>query len=150
MTTRQRQWLGAIFFALMFGHLAINVYSTWLRVGQLRGTYDGWTASPTADGHGRITRIDPQGPAAGVLQVGDEILALNGHTLRDDPQLFNYYQRVSPGTRYTLLIRRAGEGEARSVELTMGRYSLRRFWGPMADLLTHLLFFVTGLLVFSA
>ena len=74
MTMRQRRWLGAFFFALMFGHLGVNAYSAWLNLATLPKSSDGWTARLLPDGRAQIASVDKDGPAT-ALQVGDEFIS---------------------------------------------------------------------------
>ncbi|MDQ3013117.1 MAG: hypothetical protein M3X11_20725 [Acidobacteriota bacterium] len=54
MTVRQRWWLGAIFFALMFGHTGVIAYSAWLNLTGLVGSSDGWATRLLPDGRAEI------------------------------------------------------------------------------------------------
>jgi len=99
MTIRQRRWLGAIFFALMFGHLGVNFYSAWRGVSQLAGSSDGWVANLLPDGRAQIVSVDQDGPAA-VLRPGDEFVSINGLTLQDDPRIRSNNQRIGLDHRF--------------------------------------------------
>jgi serine phosphatase RsbU (regulator of sigma subunit) len=145
MTVRQRWWLGAIFFALMFGHTGVMAYSAWLNLRGLAGSYDGWGARLLPDGRAEIATVDQKGPAT-VLQPGDEFVAINGLTLKDDPQIRNYNRRVPSGTRYVMTVRR--QGQLREFALMTTSYPVSRWLVPIADILVQLLFLLTGLMVF--
>jgi len=145
MTVRQRQWLGAIFFALMFGAFGVNTYWGLESTTRLRGSYDGWGARLLPDGRAEIATVDKDGPAT-VLRSGDEFVSINGLTLKDDPQIRNYNQRVPPGTRYQMVVRR--NGQLLEFTLTMAAHPLSRWLIPIADTLVQLLFLLTGLFVF--
>jgi len=145
MTVRQRQWLGAVFFALMFGHFCVNAYSSWLSLTRLGGSYDGWGARLLPDGRAEIATVDQNGPAA-ALRPGDEFISINGLRLKDDPDIRNYNRRVPPGTRYTMVVRR--QGQLLEFSLTTTTYPLSRGLIPVADILVQLLFLLTGLVVF--
>jgi sigma-B regulation protein RsbU (phosphoserine phosphatase) len=145
MTTRQRRWLGAIFFALMFGHLGVNAYSVWRGLSQLTGSSDGWVARLLPDGRAEISGVDPGGPAT-ALRPGDEFISINGLTLRDDPRLRSYNAHVPPGTRYKMVVRR--EGQLLEFDLATVSYPLSRWLTPIAEILAQLLFLFTGLIVF--
>jgi signal transduction histidine kinase len=75
----------------------------------------GWNYS--APGRpGAVTAVEPEGPAAGVLSVGDRILSINGDGaysgfFRPDNQVYNY----PPGTKYQ--VRFLHQGEVREAEL---------------------------------
>lgn len=145
MTVRQRWWLGAVFFALMFGHTGVIAYSAWQNWTALIGSSDGWGARLLPDGRAEIATVDQKGPAT-VLQPGDEFISINGLTLKDDPQIRSYNQRVPPGTLYTMVVRR--QGQLREFNLTTVAYSVRLWLVPVADTAVHLLFLLTGLMVF--
>src|SRR5262245_11845956 len=142
VTKRQRIVLGCVFFALMFVQLGVNAYSFLTQFG---GSYDGWTAGGPRGGPVRIIRVDQSGPAT-ALQVGDEVVSINGLTLQDDPKILSFNQRVPPGTSYTVVVRRQG----RLIEFaitTIGFPIISRL-RPITDILVQLLFLLTGLTVF--
>lgn len=60
--------------------------------------------------------IDPKGPAAGKLEVGDTIAAVDGEKVDSPDDVVNAITTVEPGTEVTLDIRRGND--ERSVELT--------------------------------
>src|SRR5262245_54154814 len=102
MTMRRRRWLGAFFFALMFWHFGVNAYSAWLNLTQLPRSSDGWTARLLPDGRAQIAGVDEDGPAT-ALQVGDDLISINGLTLQDDPGIRDYNQHAPPGVPYTIV-----------------------------------------------
>jgi serine phosphatase RsbU (regulator of sigma subunit) len=142
MTIRQRRWLGAIFFALMFGNLVVSVNSN---LSRFSGSYDGWVAPPLPDGRAEIVNVDQGGPST-ELRLGDEFVSLNGLTLRDDPQILNNSRRVPPGTRYKMVVRR--QGRLLEFDLATTAYPLGRRLISIADILSELLFLLAGLIVF--
>src|SRR5262245_22324945 len=107
MTVWRRRWLGAFFFGLMFGHFGVGAYLAWLNLIARPASSDGWTARLSPDGRAQIVGVDQGGPAT-ALRAGDELISVNGLTLRDDPEILNYNRRVAPGTRYTIVVRRQG------------------------------------------
>ena len=145
MTVRRRRWLGAFFFALMFGHFSVNAYLAWLDLIMRPTSSDGWTARLAPDGRAKIVSVDEDGPAT-ALQVGDEFISINGLTLRDNPEILSYNQRVAPGTRYTIVVRR--QGQVFEFTLTTIGYPISRWFMPIADTFVQLLFLLTGLTVF--
>jgi hypothetical protein len=145
MTVRRRKWLGVFFFALMFGHFSVNAYSAWLNLAALPASSDGWTASLLPDGQAQIDSVDQDGPAT-ALQIGDELISINGTPLRDNPKIRSYNQTVPPGTSYTILVRR--QGQLIEFALTTTRYPIRLWLTPIIDRLVQLLFLLTGLIVF--
>jgi serine phosphatase RsbU (regulator of sigma subunit) len=142
ITKRQRIVLGCIFFALMFTQMGVNAYSSMKQFG---GSDDGWRAGGPRGGPVRITRVDQSGPSA-ALQVGDEIVSINGLALQDDPEVFFFSQRVAPGTSYTMVVRR--QGRVIEFALKTAGFPISRWLIPIADILVQLLFLLTGLTVF--
>jgi sigma-B regulation protein RsbU (phosphoserine phosphatase) len=145
MTTRRRRWLGVFFFALMFGHMGVNAYATLMDVIDRPSSSDGWTARKLPDGRAQIVSVDNDGPAT-ALQVGDEVVSINGRTLADDPKILSYNERVAPGASYTIAVRR--EGQSLDFTLETIRYPISRWLRPIIDDLVQLLFLLTGLTVF--
>src|SRR5215475_13328409 len=142
VTKRQRIVLGCVFFALMFVQLGVNAYSFLTQFG---GSYDGWTAGGPRGGPAQIIRVDQSGPAT-ALQVGDEVVSINGLTLQDDPKILSFNQRVLPGTSYTVVVRR--QGRLIEFAITTTVLPISRRLRPIADILVQLLFLLTGLTVF--
>jgi len=142
ITKRQRIVLSCVFFALMFVQLGVNAYST---LAQFSGSYDGWIAGGPRGGPVRIIRLDQSGPAT-ALQVGDEVVSINGLTLQDDPKILFFNQRVAPGTSYAVVVRR--QGRLIEFAITTTGFPIRRWLMPIADILVQLLFLLAGLTVF--
>src|SRR5262245_8539913 len=142
VTKRQRIVLGCVFFALMFVQLGVNAYSFLTQFG---GSYDGWTAGGPRGGPVRIIRLDQTGPAT-ALQVGDEVVSINGLTLQDDPKILFFNQRVAPGTSYAVVVRR--QGRLIEFAITTTGFPIGRWLMPIADTLVQLLFLLAGLTVF--
>src|SRR5262245_65612349 len=99
ITKPQRLVLGCVFFALMFGHFGVNAYSAWLNLMARPASSDGWTARALPDDRAEIFSVDQNGQEK-ALQVGDEFVSINGLTLRDEPGIISYNERVELGTRY--------------------------------------------------
>ncbi|MCA1616056.1 MAG: PDZ domain-containing protein [Acidobacteria bacterium] len=74
-------------------------------------TERGWNATPRApDGAEAVAEVDPAGPAAGLLQAGDEVIALNGEPVEySDQKMERAYGRVARGGAYSMTVRRAGQ-----------------------------------------
>jgi serine phosphatase RsbU (regulator of sigma subunit) len=153
MFKRIRPYMVGLFFALMFLYIAVNAY----RVINVAKHYDGWEATTTAN-HAVVTTVDPNGPAAGVLREGDEIVAVNGLGLQGEGlggALTRAYSMIEPGGAYALSIRRAGQavaGEERAVEVvtlhTQAAPSAR-IYGRFAGLVgIILIFYLAGLIIF--
>ena len=140
---QRRLILGSLFFALMFFYLGVRIYFVFFHVG----SYDGWfgeqrgMAAPVL-----ITRTDPNGPAT-VLQPGDEMLAINGITPKQDPSIMGFASRVPPGTTHTMTVRR--NGQELSFRLTTAENPPKEVdWGQRFYILINLIFLFTGLFVF--
>jgi hypothetical protein len=106
---RPRSILVGLILVLMLAY-SVAVY---VNVIPLRRSLDerGWNATPRVpDGAEAVERVDPAGPAAGVLQLGDEVIALNGEPVEySDQKMESAYGRVARGGAYTLTVRRAGQ-----------------------------------------
>ena len=152
MFKRLRPFLVGLFFALLLLYLAVNIY----RVLALARHYDGWEANSTRDNRAVITRVDPQGPAAGVLREGDEIVAVNGRPVRIDGlsgALGRAYRAIPPGGAYTLTIKRAGRDDEASAteEVTLHTQPAQpaRLYGRFAGVVGMILIFcLAGLIIF--
>ncbi|HEU0183903.1 MAG TPA: SpoIIE family protein phosphatase [Blastocatellia bacterium] len=145
MTIRWRRRLGAIFFALMFVNLLVSVRSAWPGVLRPGGSYDGWISPDGVE----ITYVDQSGPAI-VLKPGDVFVSINGLTRSDDPQIVSNADRIPPGAHYKMTVRR--QGQLLEFDLVTTAYPLRRrlevILLPIAGILSRLLFYFTGLIVF--
>ncbi|MEP7342301.1 MAG: SpoIIE family protein phosphatase [Acidobacteriota bacterium] len=140
MSKRVRILLGGTLLTLMSLYFAIYVYSITL---PKKGSSDGFSASWDGISDPRITSIDPDGPATGLLQVGDDMIAIDGVKIRDNPGLLiNNYR--PPGTRFTLTIRRAGE--LRDVSILTIPYKTGHYFDPYHYI--SLLFLLTAWAVF--
>ncbi|HEX5084785.1 MAG TPA: SpoIIE family protein phosphatase, partial [Blastocatellia bacterium] len=93
----------------------------------------------------QIVSVDKNGPAT-ALQVGDEVISINGRTLADDPKLLRYNEHAAPGSIYKMVVSR--EGQSLEFTLEMIRYPTSRWLRPIIDGLVQLLFLLTGLTVF--
>lgn len=145
MSKRWRLALGLPFFALMLCHVGMRVYLGSLALEQY--SRRGWNAAQR-DGRTIITQVGGASTATGVLQQGDEIVALWSERPEATSALEQSYWRVPPGTRYTLTVRREGQ----VLELPFVTTRLRPE-GPqgvflLAVALTCLIFIVTGAAVF--
>src|SRR5215475_9423454 len=112
MSKRARILLGGIVLALLTAYVGLYIYSITL---PKKGSSDGWAGTWAGKGEPHIVSVDPNSPAANVLQIADELIAINGVRIKDDPRVLAYSEGVPPGTRYTMTIRRAGE--LRDVEI---------------------------------
>ena len=139
MMKRLRLLLGAAFLALMLLNVTANVYA-WLQ--PLPGSEGGWS------GQSQGRRIFVTGVRAGAvaspLRAGDEVVAINGVSFLDDPQILDFSYSVPPGTPYRMTIRR--DGETRDVVATTIPHGGGRRLNP--ETLPFLLFLLTGAAVF--
>lgn len=126
------------FFGLMLTYSVAGMYLDIVRPG----SDDGWRASGAA-GVYHITGTDADSPAHGLLQKGDQILAINGVNIAQDPTGLSYAVRVPPGSTYTMTVRRNGQ------ELTFNLKTIPRRPAPFPwNRLIPPLFWLTGLFVF--
>jgi hypothetical protein len=146
---KTRTILVGIFFALVAAYTVVS-YGYWITLQHMLDER-GWNASPTAPGGPElIVRVDAGGPATD-LQVGDEVIAINGQNVeRSDYRTENVFRRLNPDDAYTLTIRR--EGQTRDLTLRRTRSSLfKRIFtsGTIATLLNSAVFLLTGIAVFA-
>lgn len=132
MAKQWRRGLGILIFALLLLNFAANVHQLYQKG---REGYSGL--------HGEGTRfkiivtgVDEGSPTAGKIRVGDEVIAVNGVYLKDDPSVLNK-SAPSPGGSYTITVLR-GE-QLLTVTITTARkpnpYPLERVAGRLTDLL---------------
>lgn len=91
----------------------------WLGVNVQPVTPDMARAMGLSSARGAVvTRIDPEGPAAGSgLQAGDVILAIGGRAVADDRRLTRIVAETEPGARVRLEVFRRGESLTLNVEI---------------------------------
>jgi hypothetical protein len=112
---RSRAIIVGIVLALMLAY-SVAVYALVLPQRRMLAER-GWNATPReADGAEVVATVDPQGAAAGLLRVGDEVVALGGERVESSDRLMEAaYQRVPRGGPYALTVRRDG----RLLDLTL-------------------------------
>lgn len=140
MSKRTRILLGGILLTLMSVYFALYVYSITL---PRKGSSDGFSATWDGRGDPRITNVDDNSPSSGLVQPGDEIIAINGIKIMDDPGVLLNSDNP-PGTRLTLTVRRTGE--LRDATITTVPYATRVRFDPIHYI--SLLFLLTGWAVF--
>ncbi len=138
MSKRPRILLGGILLTLMSAYFGVYIYSLSL---PNRGSDDGWRGTWAGRGDPIITDLAPNGWMAG-LRVGDEIIAINGIKIKDDPRVLGYNSSAPPGTQYTMTVRRMGA--LRDVSVQTVSFSIR--FDPLYYI--SLLFLLTGWGVF--
>jgi signal transduction histidine kinase/CheY-like chemotaxis protein len=141
--TRFQRWTPV--FA--FGYFLLLGMALW-QVAVFHGgrRYLGWSAARGAESGRTVVLVEQGGPAEGVLQAGDRILAWNGSRAAAELAPAVASRELKPGDRYRLQVRR-GDREW-EVTLPVGR---RAGEGWTATTLTHLAvslaFFFTGWLL---
>src|SRR5581483_5907031 len=137
MNKQVRYILFISFFAVMLTYWVAGLYEDLARPG----SDDGWRA-PGQYGVYYIADVNQQSPAK-ELRKGDQVIAINGVRLADDPRMLNLSRRVPPGTHYTITVLRDGQ------ELTFTLQTFPRPPGPFPwGRLVPPLFWLTGLFVF--
>ncbi len=140
MSKRVRVLFGGVLLALMSAHFGVYVYSLSL---PKKGSYPGFNAVWDGSGEPRITAVDPTVLAAD-FQAGDELIAIDGVKIRDDPRVLVDNDQP-PGTRVTITIRRAGELRDVTVQTVPHRAERARF-DPLYYI--NFLFLLTAWIVF--
>ena len=139
MSKRVQILLGGILLALMSANFVLYVYSLSLLK---RGSYYGFNASWNGESEPRVTGVNP-GVLAADFQVGDELIAIDGVKIRNDPRVL-IDNNQPPGTRITFTIRRAGALRDVTIQ-TVPHWERNRF-DPIYCI--NLLFLLTGWAVF--
>jgi hypothetical protein len=146
---KTRTILVGIFFALVVAYTPAS-YSQWVTLQHMLEER-GWNASPSEPGGPElVVRVDAGGPATD-LQVGDEIIAINGQNVeRSDYRTENVFRQLDGDDAYTLTVRR--EGGRRDITLRRNRSSLVKWVftsGAIFTLLSSVVFLLTGIAVFA-
>jgi hypothetical protein len=106
-------------------------------------TFRGWTFTRGADGLPVVATVDPQGPAAGDLTVGDRIVAVNKDT-RVATWLAAHFFDLRPGDRYDI---RVGSDTADRSLVMAARPDPQRLWVAFLYLVLSLGFLLNGLML---
>jgi GAF domain-containing protein len=116
-----------------------------LRHGHQRARL-GWQAGVAEGGRAIVASVDPSGPAAGRLQAGDTIRAVNGDGRVSGLSLEWLLYPLPPGASYTLRVAR--DAAERDIALTVGRETgVRWVWTAVTRLAVAVVFCSTGLIV---
>jgi hypothetical protein len=110
--------------------LAVSVYAAFLLAHASEASL-GWDETPRRDAF-YVGRVAASGPAAGLLQPGDRVLALNGVPAIGLAGTLPHRHVLSAGDRYALRVER--DGQPRDVLLIVGAGPVAR-----ADRTMHLL-----------
>lgn len=132
-----RHILFYILWILSILTLALMAWAVWLRS---QSPYDGIEYSNVTS---IVTSVDPNGPAAGLLEKGDLILAIDGKPLS---QVTALHLGNRPGHAASFIIER--QGQNLSFEIPLTKYPGIVFLKLLSPLLVSLLFWVFGLLIF--
>ncbi len=139
MSKRVRILLGGILLALMSANFGLYVYSISL---PKKGSYAGFSATWDWKSDPRITDVNRDVFAAD-FQIGDELIAIDGVKIRDDPRVLIDNDQP-PGTQVTFTIRRAGA--LRNVMIQTVPHRERARFDPLYYI--NLLFLLTAWAVF--
>ncbi len=126
----------ALLSTVFVAYLGFTIYAVAVHYGDVKDP--GWTVRVTGDGW-FVSSVDAAGPAAGRVEIGDRLLALNG----DERAAIigtAQFRDVKGGETYRVDFERAGRRV--SMELPM-RISRGRLLDPLA-LLVAIVFFVCG------
>ncbi|HSB09142.1 MAG TPA: SpoIIE family protein phosphatase [Blastocatellia bacterium] len=135
--------LGAVFFAFLLIYGGARFYKSFALLGMDSGP--GWTIRQT----GNVVRVNqPRSvEALGLLQERDEVVTLNGQTIKSASDVAKVFHKIEPGAPYTMRIRRGGtlfEIALRSQEIPLMAWIVN----GAASLVIPNIFLLTGLIVF--
>lgn len=125
-------------FVLASASLALLVWAASL---QVRRGYDGTEWHPLT---GQVLSVDPRGPAAEQLLLGDEILTMQGLPAALAPPLFS---KLLPGAEVSLAIRR--DGSEFNLSFTMASPPSRVLAQRLVPLTVAAAFWVIGVAVLA-
>lgn len=145
MNTRLKVGLVGLFFALMFTYAGAKAYLDASRLSFRSANIGGWSAY-SSEGSVRVTSVDAEGPA-NVLRKGDEIVALGGRALESYYQISGFFQGITPGTPYSIVVRRDGRQEKFTLQTVPVPVSWSVDWF-IETILTPAIFLLTGLVIF--
>ncbi|MBO0862944.1 MAG: hypothetical protein J2P21_31500, partial [Chloracidobacterium sp.] len=105
MSKHLRILLGVIVLALMSANFGLYVYSVSL---PKKGSYSGISANWSyGQDEPRVTEVNREVLSADI-QAGDQLIAIDGVKIRDNPAVLLGRDDDPPGSNYKLTIRRAG------------------------------------------
>jgi eukaryotic-like serine/threonine-protein kinase len=135
-------WIVLLISAVLLGFYLFSAVMMW-RYGAMSAKLGWWAVR--RDGQWVVTDVTQGGPAAGKLQVGDVILAVD-----DDPRIARFETGVSPMTSmrdvYTLEVLRGAEQRRLELQPEI-RHDYRRLVSLLAILIAGLGFYVVGLVL---
>jgi sigma-B regulation protein RsbU (phosphoserine phosphatase) len=143
MRSRLQLTLGGIFFALLLVYGGVRFYRS---LGLLGMESDpGWLARQEGS-QVQVYQLRSVEPA-GLLRVGDEVVAVNGEQIKRVSDVANVFNQVESGKPYTVLIKRNGI----PLEFILKSQSIPLiFWivNGVLSLVIPNIFLLTGLIVF--
>ena len=96
----------SLFFVIMLVSASVAGYRTLSSLSSIgRGSDPGWWIGEDLV-EARIVSVRRDGPAANSLVQGDRILAINGDEFYSAQQLARAFERLPPGSRYSIFIER--------------------------------------------
>lgn len=143
MRSRLQFTLGAIFFALLLMYGGARFFRSLALLGM--ESDPGWVARQV----GNQVRVDRfrNDEAAGLLRIGDEVVAINGQPVKQTSEVARIFHSVDPGTPYTIVIRRGGTPFETRL-LSQGIPLITWIVNGAASLVIPNIFLLTGLIVF--
>ena len=109
MRAAQKRWLRliptAVFFAVMFSYAGAGISLNLTRGRLFVPLVRGWLVTPR-EGRLLVSHVSADVPQ---LQVGDEIRALDGHSLSSPGQMYGLLRNLKAGSSCDLTIMRSGQ-----------------------------------------
>src|ERR1041385_3992266 len=134
--------------ALLIGAVMLGLYLSGGAMISKYGTVTrafGWVAT-RSDGNWYVGEVEPRGPAAGVLQAGDLILAANDDHRITSIDALLLWSVIGRRETYTIEIKRGLE--QRRIELRMEtRHSYRTLGAILSNIAASLGFYLVGLML---
>ncbi|MEP6705998.1 MAG: protein kinase [Pyrinomonadaceae bacterium] len=145
MKIQKRVILVSLYFAVMFAYAAASAYIFFTQHSRTNIHAIGWTITPR-DGRLFVSNVIQNGPAA-ALRIEDEIVALDDKSAQSSTQVIEFFKRVQPGASYTIIVRRAGQQEAFTLQTARPPLS---WWADIVleCVLLPAIFLSTGLALF--
>ena len=132
--------VAGILVSVSFVYESVNLF----RVGRWHKIV-GWKSAPVATGWA-VSQVDLDGPAAGKLQTGDRLLAIDGDTRVERTGPLFRLSDAPPDNSYEVAVERQGQHLTVPLSLVVRPDPSFLAWGPVF-LLVALAFLVTGLLI---
>lgn len=140
--TKRKEILIWSFFLLLLAYLGVAAY--WTVAVRPTLPEVGWYADRRGD-QVFVLFVDARGPAAGALQAGDLVTDINGEPVRELSDVLTAFDRVSPGHRYRVAVRRDDERRECELPVVSPRLDTPTLF---ANIIVPLVFLATGASVF--